>query len=297
MRKIQPHRLDLHDDAVFPSLNQSPQTKEVPKTRRINPTQLQELNSSPNQPSHFGYSPKASSPSVKNVFSTAKEQIGQKNLDHERALLKEKKQQLVCLSIPDLGSNLPKSWSCLEPDISKVTNQSLLDRLVALYAHCLTNNLLPSLYSEVKFLMELLLIRVSQDRCKHLEPDETLVFDSVHNCVYFSSKTIEKLSNVWCNVDRGFLHQLMSNARLAVFSSVWIQEDLMKLFSASCERTPRPVKGISNVAFKTDTDNRFNFASDTSFQIFRKQRDLFCEVFKLITFILRKCKVANMLNF
>lgn len=278
IRKILPYRLDLQDTSAFPSLGQSPQTKELPKKRRINPTQLQEMQSSPKQILQFSYSPKSSPPCVKNVFSAAKEQVGQKNLDHERALLKEKKQQLTTLPIPDVGTNISKSWSCIEPDKDQVTCQHLLDRLSTLYAYCLTNNLLPSLYGEIKFLIELLVLRISPQKLSVLDPDEASVLDSVHNCVYFSTKTIEKLENIWCNVDRGFLQQLMCNPRLAAFSPNWVQQDLIEILNQTSGRTARPLKTISNVAFKTDTDNRFNFASDTSFQIFRKQRDLFCEV-------------------
>ena len=105
IRKVTPQRLDLSSDVAFPSLQQSAHTKEIPKKRRINPTQLVDSPVS-RPPLEFGSCSKPSPPpNIRNAFSHAKEQASPKSFDQERALLKEKKQQLTIPTIPDLGNN------------------------------------------------------------------------------------------------------------------------------------------------------------------------------------------------
>lgn len=276
IRKVTPQRLDLQSDSAFPSLQQSNQTKEIPKKRRINPTQLLDSPNAIRSPVHFGSSSKHSPPC--NAFNQAKEQVGHKNLDQERALLKEKKQQLDIPITPDLGSTLPKSWPCLEPDTGFVTQRTELDRLSALFSFCLSHNLISSLYNEIQFLIQLLVIRVSPARLKQAQLGCSL-FDCVHNCVYFSAKTLENVNGVWDHIDRSLLQHLMDNPRLVAFSPNFVTEKLTQLIASTAIEDRIPLRRtIANVAFQSDTDNRFNFASDPSFQTFRKQRDQFCEV-------------------
>ncbi len=278
IRKVTPQRLDLSSDSAFPTLQQSTQIKEVPKKRRINPTQLQESPVAVRVPLQFGSCSKPSPPTIGNAFNQAKEQVSHKNLDQERALLKERKQQLTIPTMPDtLTTSVPKSWSCIEPDLALVTQQAELDRLSALLSFCLSHNLISSLYNEIHFLIQLLVIRVSPARLKQTQFGSSLL-GSVHNCVYLSAKTLEMVESVWNHLDPSVLHQLIDNPRLAIFSPKWINEKLAQLVSSSTEDRIPLQRTIANVAFQSDTDNRFNFASDSSFQVFRKQRDQFCEV-------------------
>ena len=283
IRKVTPQRLDLTSDSAFPSLQQSTQIKEVQKKRRINPTQLLESPVAVRVPLQFGSCSRPSPSKIGNAFNQAMEQGTPKNLDQERALLRERKQQLTIPTVPDtLISSVPKSWPCTEPDIGYVTQQAELDRLSALLSFCLSHNLVSSLHNEIHYLIQLLVIRVSPARLKqpHLHCNNLL--DSVHNCVYFSATTLENLEGVWDYVDPSILHQLMDNPRLAIFTPKWVKEKLLQLVSLpNGDRIP-PQRTIANVAFQSDTDNRFNFASDSSFQVFRKQRDQFCEVILLI---------------
>lgn len=279
IRKITPQRLDLSSDSAFPSLQQSTQTREIPKKRRINPTQLVESPVATRVPLQFGSCSRPSPPAHgNNAFNQAQEQSCHKSLDQERALLKEKKHQITIPARPDLGSNTPKNWVCIEPDINFVTKQPQLDRLCALFSFCLSRNLVTSLFNEIQFLIQLLVTRVSPAKLKQTHLAQSL-FDNVHNCVYFSAKTLERLEGVWCHVDQSVLQQLMHNPRLLLFCPEWISDKLPKLIASitNVENIP-PHKTVANVAFQTETDNRFNFASDTSFQVFRKQRDQFCEV-------------------
>ncbi|KAI9565452.1 hypothetical protein GHT06_009244 [Daphnia sinensis] len=282
IRKITPQRLDLSSDSAFPSLQQSAQTREIPKKRRINPTQLIESPVTTRVPLQFGSCSRPSPPALgHNAFNQAQEQSCHKSLDQERALLKEKKHQITIPTISDLGSTAPKNWMCVEPDISFVTKLSQLDRLSALCSFCLSRNLVPSLFSEIQFLIQLLVLRVSPAKLKQTHLVQSLL-DSVHNCVYFSAKTLEHLEGIWCHVDQSVLQQLMHNPRLLLFCPEWTNDKLPKLISSitNVDRIP-PHKTVANVAFQTETDNRFNFASDSSFQVFRKQRDQFCEAWQI----------------
>lgn len=164
VRRIFAHKLDIQSQSAFPPLQSTPK-KETPKKRRINPTQLMP---SPIEASRTG-SVKFGMPSrpsfAGNPFNQAKEQAARGNLDQERALLKEHKQQVPPTVIHEVASNPPiPMWACTEPELSSVTHESFLDRLSHLYAYCLSKNLITSLYAEIKFLINLLLIRVSPDR-------------------------------------------------------------------------------------------------------------------------------------
>uniref|UniRef100_A0A0P5J8S4 Codanin-1 n=1 Tax=Daphnia magna TaxID=35525 RepID=A0A0P5J8S4_9CRUS len=282
IRKITPQRLDLSSDSAFPSLQHSTQTREIPKKRRINPTQLIESPVATRVPLQFGSCSRPSPPALgHNAFNQALEQSCHKSLDQERALLKEKKHQIMIPTISDLGSNTPKNWMCVEPDINFVTKQSQLGRLSALFSFCLSRNLVPSVFSEIQFLIQLLVLRVSPAKLKQTHLAQSLL-DSVHNCVYFSAKTLEQVESIWCHVDQSILQQLRHNPRLLLFCSEWTNDKLPKLISSitNVDRIP-PHKTVANVAFQTETDNRFNFASDSSFQVFRKQRDQFCEAWQI----------------
>lgn len=296
IRKVTPQRLDLSNDSAFPSLQQSAQIREIPKKRRINPTQLVDSPVS-RAPVQFGsYSKPSPPPIIGNAFNQAKEQASPKSFDQERALLKEKKQQLTIPVMPDLVNNKSKTWTCVEPDMNFVTRQTELDRLSALVSFCVSRHLISSLYNEIHFLIQLLVIRVSPAKLKqaHLAAGSSLLLGSVHNCVYFSAKTLETLEEVWRHVDPTTLQQLMRNPRLLLFSPEWVNGKLTGLFSSlKTEDRITPQKTVANVAFQSETDNRFNFASDSSFQFFRKQRDQFCEVIHFNQLHFQKTIIMN----
>ena len=279
-RKIFTQKLDLQSEIAFPSLQSTPK-KEIPKKRRINPTQLFNSPQEQSKPSpKHGTCLQPSPQSLRNPFNQAKEQVAQNNLDQERALLKEHKQQITLLPAQDSVSNVPKSWSFTEPLPSLVTRKRLLDRLSTLFSFCLSNNLVPSLYLEIKFLIGLILIRV----CPETYQPSNGCLSSVHNCVYFGVKTLEKLKDFWSHADHSTLRLLFKNTRIVHFSSGWT-EQLLKIthvgevFQSNKKFSSQ--HSIGNVSFQSDTDNRFNFASDRSFHVFRKQRDQFCEVWQI----------------
>ena len=187
---------------------------------------------------------------------------------------------------PDRGSTAPKTWNCIEPNPSSVTHGRELERLSALLAFCLTQHLVPFLYNEIKFLIEMLVIRVSPRRLQPSSNDRDVNWlgNSVHNCVFFAASTLEKLDGLLLYIDRCLIQLLASNARLVAFSSVLIQRLSELVISSAEEKKRLPRQTVANVAFQSDTDNRLNFASDTSFSTFRKQRDQFCEVIDYFIF-------------
>ena len=276
VRRIAAQRLDLQSQTDFPSLSSTP-TKETPKKRRINPTLLTSSPVEQFKPPHtrFG-SPRPAPPS--NPFRQAKEQVTRHNLDQERALLKEQKQKIAPAPPNGPTSNeRPKIWSCIEPESSCITDKETLNRLSALYTFCLSKNLITSLFSEIRFLINLLLIRVSPDR---YQPKEGYL-SSVHNCTYFSAKSLQDIPDFWNFIEHSTLRLLVTNNRLTGFAPQWVAELTQLESMAIMKDTKIPNRNIGNVSFQSDTDNRFNFASEASFHVFRKQRDQFCDVWQM----------------
>lgn len=202
-------------------------------------------------------------------------------------MLKERKQQCI-VTTPTSNDQattvqLPKSWSCVEPNRSAVTKILELDRLSSLWSFCLSHHLSPALYGEIKLLLELLLLRICNDRFQQPKEDQTegLLLYSVHNCVYFAAATLEKLESLWSHLDRYLVQLLAGSARLAAFSPELAHRlgELARTGATLPEKKRLPSRTVANVSFQSDTDNRLNFASDASFQTFRKQRDIFCEVY------------------
>ena len=102
----------------------------------------------------------------------------------------------------------------------------------------------------------------------------------MHNCVYFSCKSLQLITDLWPHVDHSTLRLLLKNNRLISFAPHWATQ-LSQLESLAVEKKSQLISAnIGNVSFQSDTDNRLNFASDTSFHVFRKQRDQFCDVWQ-----------------
>ena len=286
IRKKLDQSIDLQNETAFPPLQKAggtPQPRDVQRKRRINPTQLSGFPEPAASSIKFGSSFSISSHRNKiatNPFNQAKEQLQHKNLDHERELLKELKKQPLSPAIEMGSSQATKTLTCLEPDIALVTEARTLDRLSALYSFCLSRNFVPAFFTEVKFLLELLLLRISP--LKH-RPGQGLL-SSVHDCVYLASQTLGQLDGWWECLDDSTLNLLVENPRLAIFCpdvASKMSTHVASLTESNCRTLSNLQPTIGNVAFQSETDNRFNFASDSSFHTFRKQRDQFCEMWQI----------------
>ncbi len=287
-RKIRkkPGGLDLQNEQAFPPLQ-----GDVQRKRRINPTPLPvgpSPSRTPNSNTPVRHGGAGGSP-----FCRSQEQAPQRNLDQERQLLKERKKEsspktptASASKEPVLNGHSPsvaEAWTCVEPELAAVTDALVLDRISRLHAFCLENHLTLTYFSEVRFLLELLQVRLSPLRQPPTDRTGPLL-QTVHQCVYLAARTLQHLEGWWEDVDGSTLRLLASNRRLAAFApqlTARLADRLTRLETEATQRGRLQPSTAVNVAFQMDTDNRFNFASDASFHAFRKQRDQFCELWSL----------------
>ncbi|XP_026165082.1 codanin-1 [Mastacembelus armatus] len=227
------------------------------------------------------------------------------SLQEERELLKKEKTKRAQEVSPPLLSSLDpctptksglRSVSKVTPDQqtpcpepSKVTFSWELALLAELYCTCISENLVPNIFLELFFVMQLL-----TSRSPHNHDDEeqgslcTVNSDilvrcylrQVHNCVYFAVKVLENQFQLVSYLDKCTLRLLAENERVASFSP-----DLRALLTQAQDRStaklsPSVSTLIHSVPFQPATDNRSNFGSDKAFHTFKKQRDIFYEVLR-----------------
>ncbi|XP_061429630.1 codanin-1-like [Lethenteron reissneri] len=180
------------------------------------------------------------------------------------------------------------------PRPDRVSHRHQLDVFSELYSVCLRRNLVPNVLLEVYFTLQLLtvpcgtadvakeeapVVVVDNDRPEPSggsdEPLKAAYFHSVHNCVYFAVKVLEKLMGLLGCLDRSTLRSLLEHERVATFSPSLL-EQLRAAYGVSTARViTTPTSTILSVPFQPKTDNRANFPSNRSFQNFKKQRDVF----------------------
>ncbi|CAN0246597.1 unnamed protein product [Lampetra fluviatilis] len=170
------------------------------------------------------------------------------------------------------------------PRPDRVSHQHQLDVFAELYSVCLRRNLVPNVLLEVYFTLQLLTVPcgtadVAKEEALVVVVDndrpEPTYFQSVHNCVYFAVKVLEKLMGLLGCLDRSTLRSLLEHERVATFSPSLL-EQLRAAYGVSTARViTTPTSTILSVPFQPKTDNRANFPSNRSFQNFKKQRDVF----------------------
>ncbi|XP_046742766.1 uncharacterized protein LOC124409280 isoform X2 [Diprion similis] len=116
-------------------------------------------------------------------------------------------------------------------------------------------------------------------------PDE--YFQTIHNCIYFSTSFLNTQRVLLSLLDRTTLKLLCENNRIATFSP-GLQEYLSQCYRGKLNESSQLKQHFNtfstteaNVSFQIDTDNRENFPSLVGFQSFRKQRDLFYDVMRI----------------
>lgn len=291
--------LDLSDQDAFPVIGAAPPPQDRQK-RRINPTRITTLSSSSGTMQHhtkgrpFGETSKAmfgvpqyqapSSPFL------AGEGAGSHTLEEERELLRQERlkrqsgglgggraEKQVTLEAPaQRPTEKPGDHLCASPEL--VTDHSCLNALAEVYADLILRSRAPNLMVELYFTLQLLTAPVTEESQPQEGHRSTL--GTAHNCVYFAAGVLLRVASLLKLLDRGTLRLLSENPRVAAFS-----EPLLKLLRDHLERPPpapfltqAPKSPIGGVSFQSDTDNRNNFPSDQTFQLFRKQRDSFYEV-------------------
>ncbi|XP_055990242.1 codanin-1 isoform X2 [Sorex fumeus] len=222
---------------------------------------------------------------------------GCRSLQEEREMLrKERSKQLQQSPTPtcptsELGSPLPNRTGNLtaEPaDPARVSSRQRLQLVALVYSKCITENLVPNLFLELFFILQLLTAR-RMVGTKDSEPEPSLgaseslespLFQNVHDCVFFAVQVLEHQFQVLSYLDKGTLKLLAENERLLCFSPA-LQGRLRAAYEGSVAKVSLAVPPSAQaVSFQPETDNRANFSSDRAFHTFKKQRDVFYEVLR-----------------
>ncbi|KAM5338541.1 codanin-1 isoform 4-T4 [Glossophaga mutica] len=271
-------------------------------SRRINPTPVSEERSLSKPKTCFTTPPincvPSSQPSVldSNPWGHGLPP-GCRSLQEEREMLrKERSKQLqqspaFTCPTPESGSSLPTRAGNLtaEPaDPAKVSSRQRLELVALVYSSCIAENLVPNLFLELFFVLQLLTAR-RMVATKDSEPKpspgtldspESPLFQSVHDCVFFAVQVLEHQFQVLSYLDKGTLKLLAENERLLCFSPA-LQGRLRAAYEGSVAKVSLEMPpSVQAVSFQPETDNRANFSSDRAFHTFKKQRDVFYEVLR-----------------
>ncbi|XP_031436332.1 codanin-1 [Clupea harengus] len=174
------------------------------------------------------------------------------------------------------------------PDPSKVTLTSELDLLAELYCTCISENLVPNVFLELFFVLQLLTCRSppalegERDGLCGSAHDllERGYFRDVHNCVYFAVKVVENQFELVCHLDKCTVRLLAENERVGSFAPALRDRLALAQDTSTAKVSPSLPSFIHSVPFQPATDNRSNFNSDRAFHIFKKQRDIFYELLR-----------------
>ncbi|KAM7305710.1 codanin-1 [Ixodes scapularis] len=155
-----------------------------------------------------------------------------------------------------------------------VTERKKLDALLGVYAGLINAGLVGNLTIELFFVLQLLTLKVK----KTAVPEGPLLLCSVHNCAYFAVGVLKEILAWLRFLDRPTLKLLSSVQHLATFSPQ-LQTDLALLAEEAPSVSRVWPSSVQGVAFEAATDNRRNFSCEHNFHLFRKQRDMFYDLF------------------
>ncbi|XP_068194538.1 codanin-1 [Antennarius striatus] len=294
----------------FPPVGSSAVSSVPPKpSRRINPTPVSAERPHSKPKTCFTATPvsKHSTPVSAVEAQGASGTAGcPTSLQEERELLKREKtkraQQVSCplTSTPDpctppkseprMGSKVTPDLQTCCPEPSRVTFCLQLDLLAELYSTCISENLVPNIFLELFFVMQLLTSRSphthdDDDNQGSLCAEDSDVLErcflrQVHNCVYFAVKVLDSQFQLVAQLDKCTLRLLAENERVASFSLDLRDRLTQALDRSTAKLSPSASIFIHSVPFQPATDNRSNFNSDKAFHTFKKQRDVFYEVLR-----------------
>uniref|UniRef100_A0A3B3CF46 Codanin 1 n=1 Tax=Oryzias melastigma TaxID=30732 RepID=A0A3B3CF46_ORYME len=290
-----PSTLNFNNLEDFPPVGSSPISPLISKpSRRINPTPVSAERPRSKPKTCFTSTPftKLSSPPMGAEVLDGSMRVGSPlSLQEERELLKREKSKRAqqpaasspCLSSLEPctppktgvlgGAKVTPELQTLCPERSKVTFTPELDLLAELYCACISENLVPNIFLELFFVMQLLtsMSPPSNDRC---------YLKQVHNCVYFAVTVLENQFQLVAHLDKGALRLLAENERVASFSPALRDLLIQAQGKSSAKLSPSVSTFIHSVPFQPDTDNRSNFGNDKAFHTFKKQRDVFYEALR-----------------
>ncbi|NXS28841.1 CDAN1 protein, partial [Pomatostomus ruficeps] len=304
-----PSQLNLNNLEEFPPMGAaSGWTNKSKPSRRINPTPVSAERPLSKPKTCFTSTPVSQSPAARlaagsslEAFTAVQEgslSSGISNsLQEEREMLKKERYGISF----DPGTPTKPSYTrsaslpadshlvtCANP--AKVSCKKQLECLAQLYSSCITENLVPNIFLELFFVLQLLTSKgtsTAEDGDSDPEISERnrdasgrQHFQSVHNCVYFAVRVLDYQYEIISHLEKGMLKLLAENERIASFSPT-LHKRLRQAYESSTAKVSLLLPcSVQSVSFQPETDNRSNFPSDRAFHIFKKQRDIFYELLR-----------------
>ncbi|XP_059037290.1 codanin-1 isoform X3 [Mustela lutreola] len=283
VRSDPPNLSNLEEFPPVGSVPPGPAGRTKP-SRRINPTPVSEERSLSKPKTCFTSPPincvPSSQPSVPDTSPWGHGlPPGCRSLQEEREMLrKERSKQLqqspsTTCATSELGPPLP-SWTgnltAESADPARVSSRQRLELIALVYSSCIAENLVPNLFLELFFVLQLLTARrMVATKDGDLEPSPGAPV-----------QVLEHQFQVLSYLDKGTLKLLAENERLLCFSPA-LQGRLRAAYEGSVAKVSLAMPPSAQaVSFQPETDNRANFSSDRAFHTFKKQRDVFFEVLR-----------------
>ncbi|NXU98893.1 CDAN1 protein, partial [Cettia cetti] len=304
-----PSPLNLNNLEEFPPMAAaSGWTNKSKPSRRINPTPVSAERPLSKPKTCFTSTPVSQSPAARwaagsslEAFTAVQEgnlsSVISNSLQEEREMLKKERYRVSF----DPGTPTKPSYTrsaslpaeshlvtCANP--AKVSCKKQLECLAQLYSSCIAENLVPNIFLELFFVLQLLTSKgtsSAEDGDSDPEISERnrdvsgrQHFESVHNCVYFAVRVLDYQYEIISHLEKGMLKLLAENERIASFSPT-LHKRLRQAYESSTAKVSLLLPcSVQSVSFQPETDNRSNFPSDRAFHIFKKQRDIFYELLR-----------------
>uniref|UniRef100_A0A8C0ZAZ8 Codanin 1 n=1 Tax=Cyanistes caeruleus TaxID=156563 RepID=A0A8C0ZAZ8_CYACU len=296
-----PSQLNLNNLEEFPPMGAaSGWTNKSKPSRRINPTPVSAERPLSKPKTCFTSTPVSRSPAARwsagsslEAFTAAQEgnlsSVISNSLQEEREMLKKERYSLSRgVILNSLVLWFHHLVTCANP--AKVSCKKQLECLAQLYSSCITENLVPNIFLELFFVLQLLTSKGtstaedgdSDPEISEINRDvtERQHFESVHNCVYFAVRVLDYQYEIISHLEKGMLKLLAENERIASFSPT-LHKRLRQAYESSTAKVSLLLPcSVQSVSFQPETDNRSNFPSDRAFHIFKKQRDIFYELLR-----------------
>ncbi|NXM56984.1 CDAN1 protein, partial [Illadopsis cleaveri] len=304
-----PSQLNINNLEEFPPMGAaSGWTNKSKPSRRINPTPVSAERPLSKPKTCFTSTPVSQSPAARwaagsslEAFTAVQEgnlsSVTSNSLQEEREMLKKERYRISF----DPGTPTKPSYTrsaslpaeshlvtCASP--AKVSCKKQLECLAQLYSSCIAENLVPNIFLELFFVLQLLTSKgtsTAEDGDSDPEISERngdvsgrQHFESVHNCVYFAVRVLDYQYEIISHLEKGMLKLLAENERIASFSPT-LHKRLRQAYESSTAKVSLLLPcSVQSVSFQPETDNRSNFPSDRAFHIFKKQRDIFYELLR-----------------
>ncbi|KFO63609.1 Codanin-1, partial [Corvus brachyrhynchos] len=313
-----PSQLNLNNLEEFPPMGAAASgwTNKSKPSRRINPTPVSAERPLSKPKTCFTSTPVSQSPAARlsagsslEAFTAVQEgnlsSVISNSLQEEREMLKKERCKLLHQASSPAGisfdpgtptkpsyarsASLPAHLvTCANP--AHVSCKKQLECLAQLYSSCIAENLVPNIFLELFFVLQLLTSKgtsTAEDGNSDPEISERnrdvsgrQHFESVHNCVYFAVRVLDYQYEIISHLEKGMLKLLAENERIASFSPT-LHKRLRQAYESSTAKVSLLLPcSVQSVSFQPETDNRSNFPSDRAFHMFKKQRDIFYELLR-----------------